>query len=342
MSLNPKMLFVCGTPRSGTTAMHALLTVDERIILGLERFGAYCNEEFGPKLFTKERFFDFVTDPRDKNSLRPYYSEIAEPNFDSAVYIGDKIPLMYLEFDRVVKVFPEARFIVLLRNIVDICNSYQNRKDDPGDDWSLSVDDAVRHWNQLLHFLKTRSTDPRIKVVIYEEFYSNMKVSKDIYDFLGLDFDDALKSKYKNILDKTAVLEQRRKSSLSDTQKLSIYKGANFSLYQSILNSNSSGLNMILADARTSTNTSTTADSKGRNPMALGSSDLLSVYRILLGRTELSTADANELAGLNGQQVLSKIFRSPEFQGNAFNRDLVTSLARQIREQLTPAPLPVK
>ncbi len=40
MNSNHKILFVCGAPRSGTTAMHALLTEDPRIVMGMERYGA--------------------------------------------------------------------------------------------------------------------------------------------------------------------------------------------------------------------------------------------------------------------------------------------------------------
>jgi hypothetical protein len=51
------LLFVCGTPRSGTTAMQALLAGDDRIALGMERYGSYLGADFNEGLFTKERFF---------------------------------------------------------------------------------------------------------------------------------------------------------------------------------------------------------------------------------------------------------------------------------------------
>ena len=327
MIKNQKMLFVCGAPRSGTTAMHALLTADQRIVMGMERYGGYLNDEFGPQLFTKERFFDFESDPRDWKKSRPYYVEVAEPFFETSKYIGDKIPLLYLQFDRVTKAFPESKFIVLLRNIVDICNSYQNRKDDPNDNWSFDVNDAVNHWNQLLDFIKSHASDPRIKLVIYEDFYTaGVQQLKDLYSFIDLDFDETLRQEYLNILEKTERLEQRRKTALSDVQKLSIFKKANFDLYQSILNQEIGVSSAAAKEVKPTV--------KGRDPMSLDESDLKSAFRIFMGRLDVSNKDLDEFSSLDGSQVMAKIFATTEFQDNTFNRELITSLAKQIRDQL--------
>jgi len=329
MISNQKMLFVCGAPRSGTTAMQALLTADTRIVMGMERYGSYLNGEFGPHLFAKERFFNFESDPRDLNRSRTYYKDVAEPHFDAATYIGDKIPLLYLEFDLVTKVYPDAKFVVLLRNIVDICNSYQNRKNDPQDNWSLDIDDAVSHWNRLLDFIKLHRADPRIKLMIYEDFYTNIDHYEDLYRFLGLTLDDVLKQQYQSLLGKTERLGQRRQTVLSDEQKLSIYKKANFPLYQSILNYEIPS--SVSAEPRVKPVV------KSRDPMSLDESDLIAAFRIFLGKTDATKAELETFASLNGHQVLSKIFASSEFQSNEFNRELISSWAKQIRDQLIKA-----
>jgi len=322
-----KPLFVCGAPRSGSTAMQALLTADKRIVLGMERYGAYLNNEFGPQLFTKQRFFDFETDPRDWKLSLPYYDEVAASHFDAAEYIGDKIPLLYLEFDRVTKVYPEAKFVVLLRNIIDICNSYQNRKDDPADNWSLDVNDAVRHWNQLLDFLQLHAADPRIKWVVYEDFFTDIQRYEDVYSFLGLGFEDALRQEYQNILDKTDRRLQRSQTALSDAQKLFIYKNANFSLYQSILNQEMARAVAPKQEAK--------PVAKSQEPLSLDEPDLLAAFRIFMGRVDVTKAEIEQYSSLDGSQVLSKIFSSSEFQENAFNRELIANLAQQIRDQLS-------
>ena len=326
MNPNQDMLFVCGTPRSGTTAMHALLTEDPRIVMGMERYGGYLNDEFGPQLFTKDRFFDFETDPRDKKSHHPYYGELARTRYDTAIYVGDKIPLIYLCFDQVTRVFPQAKFVVLLRNILDICNSYQNRKENPRDDWALTVTDAVQHWNQLLAFLKKNSADPRIKCILYEEFFADIKCYEDLQLHLGLSFGEAHRRKYQEISSTTERLESHRKSSLTDQQKLEIFRTANLALYQSLLDANSPKPALGMPEAK--------PDAQSPASMPLDESDVLSAYRIVIGTSEPSFADTQALAGLNGQQALARMFASPDFQANPFNRELITSLAKQIRESL--------
>ena len=326
MNTNHKILFVCGAPRSGTTAMHALLTEDPRIVMGMERYGAYLNDEFGPQLFNKDRFFDFETDPRDKKRALPYYGALAKPRYDTATYVGDKIPLIYLCFDQVANIFPQAKFVVLLRNILDICNSYQNRKDNPKDDWALSVADAVQHWNQLLAFLKKNRADPRIKCIIYEEFFSDVKYYEGLHQYLGLSFEEAHQRRHGALVSETDRLEGHRKSSLTDQQKLDIFRTANLALYQSLLDASTSRPNVGTPEAKPAAHR--------REPMPLDESDVLSAYRIVIGNSEPSLADTQALAGLTGQQALARMFASPDFQANPFNRELITSLAKQIREKL--------
>ena len=64
-------LFVCGFPRSGTTALWRLLNSDKRLALGVERFGTkFSSREFlTPELFETERFFD-------AQSVDTFYSDL--------------------------------------------------------------------------------------------------------------------------------------------------------------------------------------------------------------------------------------------------------------------------
>jgi hypothetical protein len=53
-----------------------------------------------------------------------------------------------------------------------------------------------------------------------------------------------------------------------------------------------------------------------------------------MGRLDVSNKDLDEFSSLDGSQVMAKIFATTEFQDNTFNRELITSLAKQIRDQL--------
>ena len=319
------LLFVCGTPRSGTTAMHALLAGDDRIALGMERYGSYLGADFNEGLFTKERFFDFDTDPRDANRKNAAYLETAKRNFDSATYIGDKIPLLYLAHSRVSAVFPDAKYVVILRNIVDICNSYKTRKENPNDNWTMDIDEAITHWNQLLDFLTAEKGDPQIHVVMYEDFFSDISGYKKLYEFLGFEFDASCEARYFDLLEKTRRLEDRRTLLLNDAQKLMIFKTANMGLYQTLL-----GRDVVVASAKSP---AARPAPKGGDA-TLDRQDVIAAARIFLGEQELTDATIESLVGATGEEALNYFMKSQAFQDNDFNARLVVGMAKEIRTRV--------
>jgi hypothetical protein len=226
------MLFVCGAPRSGTTGLWRLLIQDPRIVLGMERHGSRLRKEhFRPELYEKDHFFDFETYPNLARVASSYYQSEAVSRFPSAIYVGDKLPLLFQSYKFFSRVFPTAKLIVLLRNIFDICESYQARLDDASDNWKFTVTDAVAHWNSLLDFLSERGNEPRIKVIIYEQFLSDVRVYRDLYQFLGLSEDEGFAERYEHMLQDAQRLMQRRAALVSDGQKLEVLRTAKLGLY---------------------------------------------------------------------------------------------------------------
>jgi hypothetical protein len=226
------MLFVCGTPRSGTTGLWRLLIQDPRIVLGMERHGSRLRKEtFRPELYGKDHFFDLETYPNLARVAASYYEQDAYQRFESAVYVGDKLPLLFQSYKLFSRVFPTSKLIVLLRNIFDICESYQARLDDASDNWKFTVTDAVAHWNSLLDFLSERGDEPRVKVIIYEQFLSDVRVYRDLYRFLGLSEDEGFAERYEHMLQDAQRLMQRRAALVSDGQKLEVLRTAKLGLY---------------------------------------------------------------------------------------------------------------
>ena len=319
------LLFVCGTPRSGTTAMHALLTGDDRIAIGHERYGSYLGPEFNEGLFTRERFFNFVSDPRDANREKASYLEVVGRNFDTATYIGDKIPLLYLAHSRVSAVFPNAKYVVILRNIVDICNSYKTRKENPNDNWTMDIDEAILHWNQLLDFLVAEKNDPQIHVVMYEDFFTEITGYKKLYEFLGFDFDASCEVRYYDLLEKTRRLEDRRTLLLTDAQKLMIFKSANMGLYQTLLLGRETSAPRVGAPPMRA---------KPKGDATLDRQDVIAAARIFLGDQELPDATIESLIGASGEEALNYFMQSKAFQDNDFNARLVVGMAKEIRTRV--------
>jgi hypothetical protein len=226
------MLFVCGAPRSGTTGLWRLLIQDPRIVLGMERHGSRMRRvSFTADLYEKERFFDFHTYPNVARIASAYYEREARDRFESAEYIGDKLPLVYQSYKLVTSVFPSAKFVVLLRNIFDICESYQARFEDSADNWTFTVMDAVKHWNSLLAFLAQRGGDSHVKVLVYEQFLSDMHAYEDLYRFLGLAIDAGFEARYAKLVEDAERLTRRRSALVTDGQKYEVLRTANLDLY---------------------------------------------------------------------------------------------------------------
>ena len=227
-----KILFVCGTPRSGTTGFWRLLIQDPRIVLGMERHGSRLRREaFNAELYSKSQFFDFNTYPNLARLASSYYEREARDRFDSAEYVGDKLPLIYQSYKLATAVFPSAKFVVLLRNIFDICESYQARLEDSADNWKFTVMDAVKHWNSLLDFLAQRGGHSRVKVLVYEQFLSDMQAYEDLYRFLGLAIDARFEARYAKLVEDAERLTRRRSALVTDGQKYEVLRTANLDLY---------------------------------------------------------------------------------------------------------------
>ena len=119
--MEKKYLFVCGSPRSGTTAMRNFLANDNRIKMGVERYGnLFFRKPLTTELFEYERFFDLQegdTFYNELNSFSPYYKKIID-NYEGAEYYGDKIPLLYKYLDRLNEAIPNSKVIIMIRNII--------------------------------------------------------------------------------------------------------------------------------------------------------------------------------------------------------------------------------
>ena len=105
---------------------------------------------------------------------------------------GDKTPLNSFCMDEIVGVFPDARFIHMVRDPVDVVRSYL--KHDEAAPEVTDLESAAKRWrNAVLSVMKFRRKGGRVMDVYYEDFVSDpASEMKKICNFLEL--------KYKNIL----------------------------------------------------------------------------------------------------------------------------------------------
>ena len=92
--MKKQFLFVCGCPRSGTTALMSFLCKHPDIALGIERFQMRARRhELRPSDFEPTRFFDVRPGNTWYTSLEqfPWHYDAMRPKYAPAKYVGDKI-----------------------------------------------------------------------------------------------------------------------------------------------------------------------------------------------------------------------------------------------------------
>lgn len=237
-----KNLFVCGAPRSGTTAMWRLLVGDERIILGVERYGnLFFKHPLKQELFQRERFLDNRpgdTFYSDLVGFNDYYRGL-EGRFDQAAYVGDKIPLLYGHLKGLFQEMPQAKVVFMLRNVFDVAASYEARANNPHDDsWSRDkrTPSALQDWRRSLLVLKEYIDDGRVLPVVYEDFFFQGMAGLDgLYAFLGLEVTPRVRTEFQALLSRSGTLERGRKRDLPLQALMQIAMEAPFGLYRELV-----------------------------------------------------------------------------------------------------------
>lgn len=235
-----KRLFVCGCPRSGTTALWRLLTRHPQIGMGVERYinkvdGSFI--ELTADLFKKERFFSLRAGDTHFPDLTSggagrYYTDLA-PRFEECEWLGDKMPVLYKNYQGLFYRFPNAHVIFILRDIYDVANSFMARLKDKEDNWGHDYKDAVKKWNKSLEkTYQFKKKGAKIFCIDYDElYYSNYEIDK-IFQPLGLECFKQLETFYKNEKIFAQRLVNKRIDYLGDEEKKYIEKHSNIELFE--------------------------------------------------------------------------------------------------------------
>ncbi|WP_435165143.1 sulfotransferase family protein [Falsirhodobacter sp. 1013] len=195
-----------GVARSGTTALAELLNSHHGICLGIERFKFQFlrRENFTPKLFGKERFFDFKSsDTNLRPDVRPAWTETYDRiavKWDTARIVGDKVPDLTPVLPQFIARNPGFRYIYILRNLKDVALSWQARADRKRDPWPQAKDfgAACESWaqqnRQLLDHLATPDRPDNLLLLDYDTMFDDPdRTERTLLDFLGLERDPQMR-----------------------------------------------------------------------------------------------------------------------------------------------------
>jgi hypothetical protein len=206
--------FIVGAPRAGTTAMSRYLKKHPRV----------CFSD--PK---ETHFFLLAADDRPAATLKRQFEQAFFPGYAGEPLLGEgSVSTLYSPeaIGRILKAYPEARFIVMLRDPVDLLRSYharllhlrQETEEDFETAWNLQEEriagrkipracpDArilrYREVGLLGHYaaaLRRQVGEDRCKAVFFEDLTADtLTVYKEVIEFLGLPYDGRTKFKQKN------------------------------------------------------------------------------------------------------------------------------------------------
>jgi hypothetical protein len=237
------MLFICGCPRSGTTALWRLLTAHPRIVLGVERYVlfAYQKGKITPSLFQREKFFQIEkgeTFYADLVGFNPYY-ETARDQYDRAHIIGDKIPELYRDYPGINSEFPDACILFIIRNIFDVAESYERRARDENDvTWNHKRDfrAAVSDWQlalaSTLEFMNSDGRKVQLHIISYEDLFLQRADISRLFSAVKMELVPEVHARYERMLVRSKVLEAQRGGVLNSNAQNHIALHARFDLYR--------------------------------------------------------------------------------------------------------------
>ncbi len=239
-----KILYICGCARSGTSALWRLMTAHDKIAIGLERFIERSTDEkfsLSKDLFDKERFYrlekgDTHFKSIEKGGQGEYYAKLKD-RYDDCEYYGDKVPRMFRYYNNLFEAFPKVKVLFIYRNIFDVAQSFNARKQDPKDGWDRGYQAAVKDWN-----LSMRSTvnwiakkEDQILPIPYEELFFGQYPIDNIFSFLEIEPTPTVTKLFGNLRKKAKEIEGKREVNLSSLQKKYIMKNARFNLFKKLV-----------------------------------------------------------------------------------------------------------
>ena len=214
-SLNDQLkpLFIFSLPRSGSTllqrilaAHHDIETVSEPcfllpLIYTMRKDSVYA--EYGHKLVTTG-IEDLCRElPRGENDYHEAIHDFAMSLYGKASqrsvkYFLDKTPRYSLIVDDIIRIFPEGKFIVLVRNPLAIISSILETF--KGGRWCLYAYNADLFIGLSKLISACKEYADRIHLVRYEDLITEAEtVWQPLFEYMGLSFDKELFVKFNSI-----------------------------------------------------------------------------------------------------------------------------------------------
>lgn len=208
------LLFICGFPSSGTDLLRNILNAHPDIFIGGEfPLLPHLSENFGATIAPNRigaaqiaiRRCDIYNNLANAGvKFVPESSLLFSDLFirmlttEKALWYGNKTPQNTENIDKLVSLFPNAKYIIIVRDIRDVAISWQRK-------WGKDIYLCAQKWNQRMSMgIGSTNKLPTTQYLYlsYESLLENLEAeSRTICEFLGINFDSRIIEFHKYVRD---------------------------------------------------------------------------------------------------------------------------------------------
>lgn len=191
-------IFILGMPRSGTTLVEQIISSHPQI-MGAGELSFIS--EFGSEISTG------IENPSNKSlmAFRELYLKKLDNIAKGSLAISDKMPQNFLFIGLIVAAFPEAKIVHVKRDPAAVCwANYSHYFPSDGFGYCYDLNDTKCYYGLYQNLMEfwDAVVGERIYHLDYERLTVDQKgVTKELIEYLGLDWDDGFLSPEKNTRD---------------------------------------------------------------------------------------------------------------------------------------------
>ena len=200
LSRNSPLIFVGGVPRSGTTLFRAMLDAHPDVRCGEETRIVprllFMRQRWLNDAREKERLFNAgVTESVINDALASFILEVIAKHGEPAKRFCDKDPLALKSMDYLSSMFPNAKFVLMLRDGRAVANSIVQRKVRIQGVDTNSFESALAFWNNAGRVMVYQCRELKYKCVTvrYEDLVRFTSIEmKRVLQFLNVTWSPAV------------------------------------------------------------------------------------------------------------------------------------------------------
>ncbi len=231
-------VFVGGCARSGTTSLTKIIGSHKKIVLGMERYNNYFNENnflLTEEHFNKQRFFSVEKNDTFYDNFSDFHNWCPKiyNKYDKSLFIGTKYTDIHRFIDQLNASFNSPIIFYIYRDIFDVAESWNRRALRQNDGWPADKDytQAILTWNESLAIIKKyKQVGLNIICVNFYDLFFTTKSIEQLFYQLDLKPDRGVKRMIKHLRNK-APIKKEKKGKLSNQEIDYISKNANIKLY---------------------------------------------------------------------------------------------------------------